>query len=38
MAGRSEGGLVRAVHATDPLLADLLLRRLGEATLTRLLD
>ncbi|HET9933890.1 MAG TPA: response regulator [Polyangiaceae bacterium] len=38
MAGRSEAGLVRAVHATDPLLADLLLRRLGEATLTRLLD
>jgi ActR/RegA family two-component response regulator/GGDEF domain-containing protein len=38
MAGRSEGGLVRVVHATDPLLADLLLRRLGEATLTRLLD
>lgn len=38
MAGRSEAGLMRAVHATDPLLADLLLRRLGEATLTRLLD
>ncbi|MGC4090753.1 MAG: hypothetical protein QM756_23350 [Polyangiaceae bacterium] len=38
MAGRSEGGLVRVVHAADPLLADVILRRLGEATMTRLLD
>ncbi|MFZ5895926.1 MAG: response regulator [Myxococcota bacterium] len=38
MAGRSEGGLVRVVHSTDPLLADTLLRRLGEATFSRLLD
>jgi hypothetical protein len=36
--GRSEGGLVRAVHAADPLLADVVLARLGEATSTRLLD
>lgn len=38
LAGRSEGGLVRAVHAADPLLADAVLARLGEATSTRLLD
>ena len=38
LVGRSEGGLVRAVHAADPLLADTVLARLGEATSTRLLD
>jgi hypothetical protein len=38
LIGRSEGGLVRAVHAADPLLADTVLARLGEATSTRLLD
>jgi DNA-binding NarL/FixJ family response regulator len=38
LVGRSEGGLVRAVHAADPLLADTLLRRLSEATQTRLVD
>lgn len=38
LIGRSEGGLVRAVHAADPLLADIVLARLGEATSTRLLD
>lgn len=38
LLGRSEGGLVRAVHAADPLLADAVLTRLGEATSTRLLD
>ncbi len=38
LAGRSEAGLVRAVHAADPSLSDLILARLGEATSTRLLD
>jgi ActR/RegA family two-component response regulator len=38
LAGRSEGGLMRAVHAADPLLADAVLARLGEATSSRLLD
>jgi GGDEF domain-containing protein len=38
LAGRLEAGLVRAVHASDALLADLVLRRLSEATTTRLLD
>lgn len=38
LVGRSEGGLVRAVHAADPLLADTVLARLGEATSVRLLD
>jgi hypothetical protein len=38
LAGRTEGGLVRAVHAADPLLADAVLTRLGAATSTRLLD
>lgn len=38
LVGRSEGGLVRAVHAADPRLADTVLARLGEATSTRLLD
>ncbi len=38
LAGRSESGLVRAVHAADPLLADALLARLGELTSLRLLD
>lgn len=38
LIGRTEGGLVRAVHAADPLLADAVLARLGEALSTRLLD
>jgi hypothetical protein len=38
LAGRSESGLIRAVHAADPMLADLLLLRLSEATASRLLD
>jgi ActR/RegA family two-component response regulator/GGDEF domain-containing protein len=38
LAGRSESGLVRAVHAADPLLADALLTRLGELSSMRLLD
>ena len=38
LAGRSESGLIRAVHAADPMLADLLLLRLSEATVSRLLD
>jgi DNA-binding response OmpR family regulator/GGDEF domain-containing protein len=30
LAGRTEGGLVRAIHSTDPLLSDLLVSRLTE--------
>ncbi|MEB2321475.1 MAG: response regulator [Sorangiineae bacterium] len=36
--GRVEHGVVRAVHAGDPLLVDLMLQRLGDATGVRLLD
>ena len=31
-AGRLEGPSVRAVHAADPLLADLLIQRLSQAS------
>jgi ActR/RegA family two-component response regulator/GGDEF domain-containing protein len=37
-AGRVEGHCVRAVHAADPLLADLLIQRLGQASGARLGD
>jgi len=33
--GRSERGRVRGIHAADPLLVDLLVQRLGEATRAR---
>jgi CheY-like chemotaxis protein len=36
--GRSEGHVVRAVHAADPVLVDLLVQRLGEAAGVRLFD
>jgi hypothetical protein len=38
LLGRSEAGLVRAVHSADPLFADLLILRLSEAAGVRLLD
>ena len=38
LVGRSEGSVVRAVHAADPLLVDLLLSKLSEATDLRLTD
>ncbi|HEY8943041.1 MAG TPA: diguanylate cyclase, partial [Polyangiaceae bacterium] len=38
LLGRSEGGLVRAVHSTDPLLSDLVMARLSDATGARLFD
>jgi DNA-binding response OmpR family regulator len=38
LLGRSEGKLVRAVHAADPLLVDLVLRKLSDATDLRLAD
>ena len=38
LLGRSEGNVVRAVHASDPLLVDLLLRKLSDATDLRLAD
>jgi len=38
LLGRSEGNLVRAVHAADPLLVDLILRKLSDATDLRLAD
>ena len=38
LLGRSEGHIVRAVHASDPLLVDLLLRKLSDATDLRLAD
>jgi DNA-binding response OmpR family regulator/GGDEF domain-containing protein len=38
MLGRSEGNVVRAVHAADPLLVDLVLSKLSEATDLRLND
>jgi len=37
-AGRVEGHSVRAVHAADPLLADLLIQRLSQASGARLAD
>lgn len=36
LIGRSEGGVVRGLHAADPLLADLLAERLGRAAGLRL--
>lgn len=36
LIGRSEGGVVRGMHAADPLLADLLAERLGRAAGLRL--
>ena len=38
LLGRSEGHVVRAVHAADPLLVDLILHKLSEATDLRLAD
>jgi DNA-binding response OmpR family regulator/GGDEF domain-containing protein len=38
LLGRSEGNIVRAVHAADPLLVDLTLRKLSEASNLRLAD
>jgi hypothetical protein len=38
LLGRSEGHVVRAVHAADPVLVDLLVQRLGEAAGVRLFD
>ncbi|MEO6602852.1 MAG: response regulator [Polyangiaceae bacterium] len=38
LIGRNEGHVVRAVHAADPLLVDLLLRKLSDATDSRLAD
>jgi len=38
LLGRVEGDLVRAVHSADPLLADLVLERLGDAAGVRLVD
>ena len=38
LIGRVDRGVVRAIHAADPLLADLLAQRLGEASGTRVLD
>jgi len=38
LVGRSQGNVVRAVHAADPLLVDLILRKLSDATDLRLAD
>jgi len=38
LLGRTEGNVVRAVHAADPLLVDLVLRKLSDATELRLAD
>jgi GGDEF domain-containing protein len=38
LIGRNEGNLVRAVHAADPLLVDLLVRRLAETAGVRFAD
>ncbi len=38
LLGRTEVGLLTAVHSSDPVLSDLLLRRLGETVKMRLLD
>jgi len=36
--GRSSGGQLRALHFAEPILADLLVQRMGELARTRLLD
>jgi hypothetical protein len=38
LLGRSSGGNLRALHSAEPVLADLLVQRLGELVRTRLLD
>ena len=38
LVGRSESNEVRAVHASDPLLVDLLVQRFGEVLGARLFD
>ncbi len=38
LLGRTSQGVTRAVHTSDPLFADLLVRRLGEAVGLRLLE
>lgn len=38
LLARAEGGTVRAVHSSDPLIADLITQRLAEASGTRLVD
>ncbi len=38
LLGRVERGHVRGIHASDPVLVDLVTRRLGEAARTRLVD
>ena len=38
LLGRVERGHVRGVHAADPVLVDLITRRLGEAARARLVD
>ncbi len=38
LLGRQQQGQLRAVHAPDPLLADIVVQRLGEAIGARLLD
>jgi hypothetical protein len=38
LVGRCEGHLVRAVHAADPMLVDLVLAKLGEAAGARLFE
>ena len=38
LLGRTEGNVVRVVYASDPLLVDLVLRKLSDATDLRLTD
>lgn len=38
LVGRADRGVVRAVHAADPLLVDLMTQRLGDAVGARLVD
>jgi hypothetical protein len=38
LLGRTTQGLLRAVHSSDPVLADLLVQRLGEAVGMRWID
>jgi hypothetical protein len=38
LVGRSERGQVRALHLADPLFADLVIQRLGDAAGVRLFD
>jgi diguanylate cyclase (GGDEF)-like protein len=38
LIGRSSGGTLRALHSAEPVLADLLVQRLGELVRMRLLD